>query len=145
MGYVKEKFSPTGNETADFTKRMSCSDSHNIQNSCTRSQQISAVSTSNCGQQWIFRKEYGNRSSMHWYFLQYTPPDNWIKDCIDFFLFKCPFNLIAFWTQLQFYDFFYYYYSLTPHDSFTFNYALHGRNTCLLSDNWIWCFLLLAL
>lgn len=70
---------------------------------------------SQCGQQWIFRKEYGNRSSIHWYFLQCTLPDNWTKDCINIFLFKCPFNLIAFWTQLHIYDF-YYYYSLTPHD-----------------------------
>jgi len=49
MGYVKERFSPTGNETADFTVRMSCSDSHNMQDSCIRPQQLSAVV---CVQLW---------------------------------------------------------------------------------------------
>lgn len=40
-----------------------------------------------------------------------------ITDCINIFLFKCPFNLNAFWTQSHLYDFYYYYYySLTPHD-----------------------------
>lgn len=72
---------------------------------------------SDCGQQWTFRKEYGNRSSLHCYFLQFTLPGNWTADCINIFLFKCPFNLIASWTQLHFSDFYYYHYdSLTSHD-----------------------------
>lgn len=74
-------------------------------------------SVSDCGQQWTFRREYGNRSSIHWYLLQFTLPGNWTADCINIFLFKYPFNLIASRTQLHFSDFYYFHYdSLPSHD-----------------------------